>query len=228
MPSLNLQILLAAGLGILLGWLTGTLPADSPWQAGVLYTSGLLSTIFIGLLKMVLIPLVFASIVIGVANLQQHRQMHRVWLTTLLFFTLSTTLAMLLALIVSNLFKPGAGLSLELFANAMQSFKAQQMSMPEFFQHFFAGLFQNPFTAFAENNIVAVVVFALFVGVALVVGGERYQNILQVLQEFLAMLMMMIGWIMRVAPLGILALLVKLIATQDAALLSAPPLCFMA
>ncbi len=103
----------------------------------------------------------------------------------------------------------------------MAAFEARQLTLPEFFQHFFANLFQNPFTAFAEGSVLAVVVFALFVGVALVAGGERYRNILQVLQEFLEMLLRIVGWIMRLAPLGILALLIRLVAEQDVALLSA-------
>lgn len=221
MPSLNLQILIAACLGILIGLGTGTLPADAGLREGVLYASTLVGSIFIGLLKMVLVPLVFTSIAVGVANLQQHHQVNRVWLGTLGYFTLTTSLAMLVALVAANLFRPGAGLSVELFADAMASFEARQLTLPEFFLHFFANLFQNPFAAFANGSILAIVVFAMFMGVALVAGGERYRNILVVLQEFLELLMRIIGWIMRLAPLGILALLIKLVAEQDVALLGA-------
>lgn len=221
MPSLNLQILIAACLGILIGLGTGTLPADAGLREGVLYASTLIGSIFIGLLKMVLVPLVFTSIAVGVANLQQHHQVNRVWLGTLGYFTLTTSLAMLVALVAANLFRPGAGLSVELFADAMASFEARQLTLPEFFLHFFANLFQNPFAAFANGSILAIVVFAMFMGVALVAGGERYRNILVVLQEFLELLMRIIGWIMRLAPLGILALLIKLVAEQDVALLGA-------
>ncbi|WP_028239897.1 dicarboxylate/amino acid:cation symporter [Stutzerimonas azotifigens] len=221
MPSLNLQILVAACLGVLIGWLTGTLPAESGLREGVLYASNLLGGIFVGLLKMVLVPLVFTSIAVGVANLQAHHQVHRVWLTTLVYFTATTCLAMVVALVAANIFEPGAGLSLDLFADAMASFEARQLTMPEFFQHFFANLFQNPFAAFADGSILAIVVFALFIGIALVAGGERYRNILVLLQELLELLLRIIGWIMRLAPLGILALLVRLVAEQDVALLGA-------
>ena len=221
MPSLNLQILIAACLGVAIGWLTGTLPADAPVREGVLYASTLLGSIFIGLLKMVLIPLIFTSIVVGVANLQAHHQVHRVWGGALVYFTLTTSAAMLVALVAANLFKPGAGLSLDLFAEAMNDFEARQLTLPEFFLHFFANLFQNPFAALANGSILAVVVFAMFIGIALVAGGDRYRNILVVLQEFLELMMRIISWIMRLAPLGILALLIKLVAEQDVALLSA-------
>jgi len=190
-------------------------------REGVLYASTLAGSIFIGLLKMVLIPLIFTSIVVGVANLQAHHQVHRVWGGALVYFTLTTSAAMLVALVAANLFKPGAGLSLDLFAEAMNDFEARQLTLPEFFLHFFANLFQNPFAALANGSILAVVVFAMFIGIALVAGGDRYRNILVVLQEFLELMMRIISWIMRLAPLGILALLIKLVAEQDVALLSA-------
>ncbi|WP_193073632.1 dicarboxylate/amino acid:cation symporter [Pseudomonas sp. FME51] len=219
MPSLNRLIFIAAGLGVLIGWLLGAMPEDAGLRIGALYSSSLVGSVFIGLLKMVLIPLVFTSIVVGVASLQAHHQVHRVWITTVLYFMLTTALAMLLALVVTNIFKPGAGLSLDMFAEAMESFEARQMTMPAFFQYFFSGLFKNPFEAFANGDILSVLMFAIFVGIALVAGGERYRSVLQLMQEFLDLLLRIIGWIMWLAPLGILALLIRLVAEQDVALL---------
>ena len=221
MPSLNQQILIAACLGLLVGWLIGVMPDESAARASVLYASTLVGAVFVGLLKMILVPLIFTSIVVGVANLQAHHQVHRVWVTTLIYFIGTLALAMLVSLIAANIFKPGAGLSLTLFEEAMASFEARQLTLPEFFQHFFANLFQNPFAAFVNNSILSIVVFAIFLGVALVAGGARYGNILVVLQEFLELLMRIVGWIMRLAPLGILALLIRLVAEQDASLLMA-------
>lgn len=219
MPSLNRLIFIAAGIGILVGWLLGLLPQEAGLRDGVLYASTLVGAVFIGLLKMILIPLVFTSIVVGVASLQAHHQVHRVWITTLLYFMLTSALAMLLALVVANVLKPGSGMSLAMFADAMESFEARQMTMPEFFQHFLTGLFKNPFEAFTNGDILSVLMFALFVGVALVAGGQRYQTILQLMQELLDMLLRIIGWIMWLAPLGIMALLIRLVAEQDVALL---------
>ena len=219
MPSLNRLIFIAAGLGVLVGWLLGGMPDDAGLREGVLYASTLIGAVFIGLLKMVLIPLVFTSIVVGVASLQAHHQVHRVWVSTLLYFMLTTALAMLVALVVTNILKPGAGLSLELFTDAMDSFEARQMSMPEFFQYFLTGLFKNPFEAFANGDILSVLMFAIFVGIALVAGGQRYHTVLQVMQELLDMLLRIISWIMWLAPLGIMALLIRLVAEQDVALL---------
>src|SRR5690554_777294 len=119
-PSLNRLIFIAAAIGVLVGWLIGLLPEDAGLRGGVLYASTLIGAVFVGLLKMVLIPLIFTSIVVGVASLQAHHQVHRVWITTLLFFAFTTAAAMLVALVAANLFRPGAGMSLAMFADAMQ------------------------------------------------------------------------------------------------------------
>ena len=169
---------------------------------------------------MVMIPLVFTSIAVGVANLRAHRQMHKVWKATLGFFIFSMALAIMLGLTAANLVRPGEGLQLAMFQDAMQGFRAEQMALSDFFAHFLHSLFQNPMTALAQGNVIAVVVFALLLGIALVVGGERYANILILLQELLELMLMLVGWIMRLAPFGIMALLLKLAATQDTALLA--------
>ncbi len=220
LPSLNTQILLGAPMGVALGvWFAALGPASSVAQQG-LYVSGLIGTLFVDLLKMILVPLVFTSIAVGVANLRAHRQMHRVWLLTLGFFVLSMAIAIVLGMGAANLFQPGKGLSLALFHDATQGFQAKQMSIGEFGQSFLHGLFVNPFAALAKGDVLAIVVFALFLGIALVAGGERYRNILTLLQEGLELTLRMVGWIMRLAPFGIMALLVKLVATQNMALLT--------
>lgn len=219
LPSLNIQILVAAVVGVVVGLYFHSLGADNGFVKGGLYTAGLVGTLFIDLLKMILIPLVFCSIAVGIANLRQHQQMHRVWITTLVFFTLTTTIAVALGLVASNYFKPGAGMQIAMFADAMGEFKTQQLPLPEFFAQFLHGLFMNPFQALANGNVLAVVIFALILGIALVMGGERYKNILALLQEGLEITMRIVSWVMVLAPFGIAALLIKLVATQDTAML---------
>ena len=220
MPSLNQQIFIGALLGLLVGGVLTQLGDASSVREWSLYACTLTAGVFVDLLKMILVPLIFSTIVVGVANLQAHQQIHRVWIATLLFFMTSTALAMLLGLTVMNIFRPGEGLHLAMFQDALTNFHHKQMTGSEFFTQFLHGLFQNPFTAFAKGDILAIVIFALFLGVALVVGGERYRNILNLFQEFLDLMMRIVGWIMLISPLGIFALLTKLVATQDIALLS--------
>lgn len=218
--SLNAQILLGTLLGVVLGLWFAMLGQESTVTQNSLYVAKLVGTLFVDLLRMVLIPLVFTSIVVGVANLRSHQQMNRVWVSTLGFFALTMALAIVLGLTAANLFQPGTGLEVALFQEAMQGFQATQMPVSDFFAHFLRSLFQNPIAALAQGNILAVVVFALLLGIALVIGGERYRNILILMQEFLELILMLVGWIMRLAPFGIMALLMQLVATQDVGLLS--------
>lgn len=218
--SLNNQILLGAVTGALIGFWLAQLGQESAISQNGLYVAKLAGTLFTDLLKMVLIPLVFTSIVVGVANLRAHQQMNRVWQVTLIFFMATMALAVMLGLAAANLFQPGRELPIAMFQDAMQNFQATQMSLPEFFAHFLHSLFQNPVSALAQGNVLAVVIFALLLGIALVVGGERYRNILTLMQEFLELILMLVGWIMRLAPLGIMALVLQLVATQDTGLLA--------
>ena len=219
LPSLNIQILIGAVLGVLVGMYFQTLGATHPVVTSGIYFSGLVGTLFIDLLKMILIPLVFCSITVGIANLRQHQQIHRVWVTTLLFFISSMAIAIVLGLSASLYFKPGSGLPLDMFKGAMQNFEAKQLPLPEFFAQFLHGLFVNPFAALSQGNVLAVVIFALFLGITLVMEGDRFKNILALLQEGLEITMAIVGWVMRLAPLGIMALLIKLVAMQDIAML---------
>ncbi|MCX7628072.1 MAG: dicarboxylate/amino acid:cation symporter [Methylophilaceae bacterium] len=210
--SLNTQIFIGALLGVLAGWVIAAGKGSAAAEGG-LYVAGLLGGLFVDLLKMVLVPLVFCAITVGVANLRAHRQMHRVWRLTLGFFVFSMALAMLLGMGAASLFEPGKGMSLDALQGGTAS--ASPLTLPQFVEKFLRGLFVNPFTALAQGNVLAIVVFALFVGIALVAGGERYRNILQLLQEALELVLRIVGWVMRLAPLGIMALLTQLVATQD-------------
>ncbi len=218
--SLNIQILVGTLAGILLGLGLVMLDQDSSISQNSLYIASLISTLFIDLLKMVLVPLVFTSIVVGVANLRAHQQINRVWLATLSFFALTMILAITLGLTVANVFRPGEGLQITMFQDAMQGFEIKQMSLRDFFAHFLHSLFMNPLAALAEGHILAIVIFALLLGIAMVVGGERYHNIFILMKEFLELILMLVGWIMRLAPLGIMALLLQLIVAQDVTLLT--------
>jgi Na+/H+-dicarboxylate symporter len=216
--SLNSRILIGALAGISLGlWMAGQKDAAATY-AGI-YFAGLVGGVFIDLLKMVMVPLVFTSIVVGIANLRAHHQIHRVWITTLIFSLTTMAVSVGIGVTSANLFSPGRGLSLEMFHDAMHGIDASHMTLGEFVAKFLHSLFINPFAALAQGDVIAIVMFSLFIGIAIVVGGERYRNLLNLLQELFELSLRIVGWIMIIAPLGIMALLAKLIATQDTALL---------
>jgi Na+/H+-dicarboxylate symporter len=217
-PSLNSQIFIGCLIGIAGGWWLSQ-AGSAPLAANTLYGAKLVGTLFLDLLRMVLIPLIFSSIVIGVANLRANQRMHRVWITTVSFFALSMAIAIVIGLGAANIFKPGEGLQLAMFAEATQNFQARQMPLPEYIAQFLHGMFQNPFKVLAQGDMLAVVIIALFFGTALVVGGERYRNLKILIQELQELCLLIVGWIMHLAPLGIAALLMQLVANQNSALL---------
>lgn len=218
--SLNTQILIAAILGIAFGFLLNQFPNTQFFEASI-YGLGIASSIFIGLLKMLLVPLIFSSIVVGVSNLQAGGQLSRTWKITLACCVTTTTLALILGISCAHLFDVGKGVDITLFQDAMNQHQSPDtLTASSFFTNFIQNTLINPFKAFAEGNVLAVVVFALLLGVALVKGGERFQSIRKLSTQFFEVMMMMVGWVMKLAPIGIFALLAKLISTEDISILS--------
>lgn len=217
--SPNNRILLGALAGIVLGCFFLSLGADSSVSRTGLYITSLVSGVFIDLLKMLLVPLVFTSIAVGIANLRLHQQVHRVWQVTLLCSLLTTGISIVVGLTASNIFHPGQGLQLESFRDSMAHMDVTSMSVQDFLAKFLHGIFMNPIAAMAQGNVLAIVMFALFVGIAMVSAGERYRNVLALMEEFFELIMQMVHGVMVLAPLGIMALLAKLVATENIALL---------
>lgn len=217
--SMNVQILVGAALGVLLGAGLGAMAPDSGLREQGLYVAALIGGLFIALLKMVLVPLVFSSIVVGIAGLRKQQNMRRVWITTLVFYIGTLLIAVMLGLLAASIFRPGAGMQIEMFADAMAAFEAKRLPFPEFLTQFVTGLFQNPFASLAQGAIVPLVVFALILGAALAQGGERYGTINRLMEEMLDLSLKVVGVIMKLAPYGVAALLARLVATQDMALL---------
>lgn len=216
--DLNLQIVIGALLGVAAGVaLAAAGPSSSP-AAGIIYFAGLAGGVFVSLLKMVLIPLVFTSITVGIANLRAHAQMDKVWKYTLGYYFTTTALAVVLGLIAVNIFRPGHGQEIAMFREAAAPSDLQQLSAGQFMENFLKELFINPVEAMAGGQVLPTIIFALFLGIALVMLGDKARTVLNFMNEFFEIIMKIVGWIMAVLPFGIFCLLAKLIATQDAGL----------
>ena len=220
MMNLNTQILIAAILGVAFGFLLNQFPQTAFFDHSI-YGLSILSSIFIGLLKMLLVPLIFSSIVVGVSNLQSGGQLSRTWKITLLCCVTTTTLALILGIGAAHLFGVGQGVDIAMFQDAMNEHQTPDTLTPSaFFTNFIQNTLINPFKAFSDGNVLAVVVFALMLGVALVKGGERFNSIKKLSTQFFEVMMMLVGWVMKLAPIGIFALLAKLVSTEDISILS--------
>ncbi len=218
--TLNTQIFIAAVLGVAFGFLLTQFPHTDFFDIS-LYVLTIASSIFIGLLKMLLVPLIFSSIVVGVSNLQSGGQFGRVWRITLMCCVTTTAIALFIGIMGTHLFEVGKGMDVSLFKEAMSQHPVptETLTPGSFLTHFIQNTLVNPFKAFSEGNVLAVVVFAFFIGAALVHGGERFQGVRQLFLQFFNMMMMLVGWIMKLAPIGIFALLAKLLATENVAVL---------
>lgn len=222
--SLNTQIFIAAILGLAFGWLISlgdpTNAEVATWKSTSLYILGLLSGVFIGLLKMLLIPLIFCSIVVGVANLQAIGRFGRVWKVALLCFVTTTTCALILGLACAHIFDTGKGLDIALFQDAMTTHQTPDTLSPSaFFSNFIQNTLINPFKAFTDGNVLSVVIFALLIGAVIVAGRGQFDTVQRFFQQSFEMMMRLVQWVMYIAPIGIFALLAKLVATSDFAVL---------
>lgn len=214
--SLNRAIFFSAFLGIGLGLLLKQLGFDHGASNNVLYACSLAAGVFIGLLKMVMVPLIFTSVACGIAGLATGGAVRRLVTLTIAFFATTCAIAMAIGLISMHLFSPGAGLTQQLFSDSTPQITS--LSFAEFARHFVSVMFANPVKSMAEGNILAVLMFAIFVGSALYKLGKQVSTLHQLLQQFLAVMMQIMQWVMYLAPIGIFALLTELIAKQDTAL----------
>ena len=217
--SLNSQIFAAALLGIACGLLLKNY-SDVAIVNTVLFGLSLVSGVFIGLLKMLLVPLIFSSIVVGVANLQAVGNFGAAWKITVAAFLTTTTCALILGLGAAHLFELGKGIDIQLFQQSMNHQPAaEQLSPTGFMSNFVQNTLINPIKAMSDGNVLAVVIFALLLGAVIVAGRGRFAPMQNLMQQLFDMMMQLVQWVMRLAPYGIFALLVKLIVTENLAVL---------
>lgn len=191
---LYVQVLLAIGAGIALGHFYPALGADlKP-----------LGDAFIKLIKMLIGPIIFTTVVSGLGGMGNLRQVGRVGLKALIYFEIVTTLALVIGLVVANVFTPGAGVhasAASLDAAAVRSYAqaAQGMSMVDWTLHLIPNTFVS---AFVDGDILQVLVLALLFGFALAKLGDKARPLVDLLHEVSKAFFMMVHLVSKVAPLA--------------------------
>jgi aerobic C4-dicarboxylate transport protein len=192
--QLYIQVLIGIALAIVLGVLA----------PGVAVQMKPLGDAFIALLRMLLAPIIFCSVVLGLTHVRDMGQLGRLAFKALLYFEIMTTVAMALGFIVVNLVEPGVGLhATNLVLN--DSVTKITASASQFTAvGFFLSIIPNTlFDAFAKGEILQVLFISILVGAALSVGGaQKDSTILKVIAESQHMLFRILGFIMRLAPIG--------------------------
>jgi aerobic C4-dicarboxylate transport protein len=190
--NLTFQVLVAVSLGILLG-------VVAPDTAKSLKPLG---DTFINLVKMVITPIIFLTIVHGIASMADLRKLGRVGGKALLYFELVSTLALAIGLIIVNVTKPGAGLDISKMVmgdvSKYTSAGAQQSTL-EFMLHIVPS---NVVAAFASGELLPVVFFSVLFGVALTAVGDAGRDIADLLVRFQAVFFKIVAMVMVLAPIG--------------------------
>jgi Na+/H+-dicarboxylate symporter len=129
------------------------------------------------------------------------------------------SIAIILALVVMNIVQPGAGLIIDSWQSANITV-ANTMTIPEFFKQFLLSLFENPFHSLASGKILPLIVFSIIIGIALNDKKDKFKAAKNVFTSLYEVMLKIVHWLMLFAPLGIFALLVNMIVSQDTELFS--------
>jgi len=221
-PHTNRNLLIGAAAGIAIGLGVAQLPEGSTAHAGATWLIGLLGGMFIAALKMLMVPLLFASVAGGIRALWAQRDSGRIWRVTLLFFAFTAAVAVTLGITAANVFQPGAGLPPDLLPGAAAAPAAHQApDAAGFLQKLLVDSLQNPFRALTEAAVLPLIVAALLLGAAVGQQPQRFAALGRLIDELLDLALLVVGWVMRFAPIGIGALLAKLAATATASVFGA-------
>lgn len=177
-----------------------------------------LSDIFLRLIKMIVAPLVFTTLVVGVAKVGDIKAVGRIGGKTLLWFLSATLVSLLLGMVLVNFFKPGEAMHLPLpDASLSTGIQKTALSLRDFIGHVFPKSFIE---AMANNEILQIVVFSLFFGVATAAIGEKGEPVIKALDAIAHVILKITGYVMQLAPLAVFGAITAIIAKQGLGILS--------
>jgi Na+/H+-dicarboxylate symporter len=211
--KLTQYILIAMVLGIITGYIIHRHASPATIQA----FSGnirLLTTIFLRLVQMIIAPLVFSTLVVGIAKLGDLKTVGRVGGKALLWFITASLASLLLGMMLVNFFKPGEGIDLssgDVTGAKDLIGKTQEFSLVKFIEHVFP---RSVFEAMANNEILQLVIFSIFFGVATASLGDFGKIVVRGLEAVSHVILKMVTYVMYFAPLGVFGAISAVIATK--------------
>ncbi|MCM5529146.1 dicarboxylate/amino acid:cation symporter [Parasegetibacter sp. NRK P23] len=177
----------------------------------------LLADIFLRLIKMIVAPLVFTTLVVGVAKLGDIKSVGRIGGKTLLWFLSASLMSLLLGLVLVNLFKPGIAMNLPLpDLGEDTGIKKTALTLKEFLYHVFP---TSVIDAMAKNEILQIVVFALFFGVATAAIGDMGKIVIKAFDAIAHVILKLTGYVMNFAPVAVFGAMTAVIAKQGIGIL---------
>ena len=191
-------------LGIVVGFICNeTLPPDQAAQVATWFK--VITDAFLRLIKMIIAPLVFTTLVAGIAHMGDAASVGRVGVKTIGWFILASIVSLSIGLVMVHLLQPGVGLNLALpAADAASGVDATKLTIQDFVTHLFP---RSIFEAMANNEILQIVVFSVFVGTAVASIDDKAPQVLSLVEQGAAIMLKVTGYVMLLAPLAIFAAL---------------------
>jgi Na+/H+-dicarboxylate symporter len=211
--KLTTWILVAAVAGVAAGWAGNAWAPDAAAAATLAGYFSVLSDIFLRLIKMIIAPLVFATVVAGIAGMGDAKAVGRIGGKALLWFVTASLVSLLLGMLFANVLQPGQGLALPLpDKDAATNLKTGGMGLREFITHVFPSSF---FQAMATNEILQILVFSCFFGFAIAsVKGEPTATVTAFVTELVPIMLKVTDFVMWVAPAGVFGAIASAITVQ--------------
>src|SRR5438552_3199042 len=213
----TLWILGGMALGAVVGYiLYNTLPDPKAATTVAGYFS-IITDLFLRLIKMIIAPLVFSMLVVGIAHMGDTESIGRIGLKALGWFVAASLVSLTLGLIMVNLLRPGENLNLPLpEAGAATNLKVSALTLKEFVTHMVP---RSIIEAMANNEILQIVVFAIFAGIAVTALGEKGKQIVIVADELAHVMLKITNYVMLVAPVAVFAAVASTVTTQGLGIL---------
>ncbi len=188
---------------------------DTAQLAAFTQILGYVTYIFLRLIKMIIAPLVFSTLVVGIAHMEDAAAIGRVGAKSIAWFVFASLISLSLGLLMVHLFQPGAGVALPAGA-AAAPVAASSLGIAEFIDHLVP---RSIAEAMANNEILQIVVFSCFVGTAIAASEDRAPAILTLVEQIATIMLKVTGYVMYLAPLVVFAALASAIAVHGVAIL---------
>ncbi len=196
-------ILVAMVLGIVIGYMVFINFPDKKAAAQIAGYISIMSDVFLRLIKMLIGPLVFSTLVVGIAHMGDAASVGRVFLKAMGWFVTASLVSLVMGLVLANLLQPGHNLGLPLpDIGASANLATAKFTLKDFVSHLVPKSFAE---AMANNEILQIVVFSMFFGVALAALGEKGRTLVAAIDELSHVMLKITGYVMKLAPLAVLA-----------------------
>ena len=217
MNKLTAMILVSMVVGILVGHLFRASTTDAAAISSFASNISILTDIFLRLIKMIIAPLVFSTLVVGIAKMGDSQTVGRVGIKAMAWFMTASLVSLSLGLVMVNLLKPGVGLNLPLPDISQSSgISATAITLKDFVTH---AIPKSVVEAMANNEILQLVVFSLFFGVAASGMGEKAKPVVNVMESVAHIMLKVTGFVMNFAPFAVFGAIAALIAKQGLGIL---------